>query len=398
MRNLWRVRRRTWLTSGGVAFAVFIMVFAWSMQVGSFTVMIDNATSLLTGHLQVKQASYVDDPSVRNTLGGARRLLEVLDAIPGVRAAAPRAVAYALVSGDDRSFGAQVMGVDPDRERRLSDIPDRIAAGRYLSGPSDAVVGVLLARNLAVGVGDELVILGSTKEGGVAALAVTVAGLVETAIDDLDRTLLQVDLGTFQDAFGLEDEVHLVAVNVAGIDAADTMARRVEERLPPGIVVETWSELMPELEQMVSVKQAGQRVFFAILALLMAFSVFNTFAMTVYERTRELGMLLAVGMRPGRIIVMLQLEATLMCLLGIGIGALVSVALIGTLGRTGIPLGDVGEVLRQYHMPERIYPTLATGTLVIAPLLMFVAVQVAALIPTLRIRRLRPVDALRVAA
>ncbi|TDJ39290.1 MAG: ABC transporter permease [Gammaproteobacteria bacterium] len=397
-RNLWRSRRRTWLTAGGVGFSIFIMVFAWSMQVGTFSLMIDNATSLISGHLQIQHRSFADDPGLRNTVRDASSLLAELELHPEIEAVALRAQAFALVSGDERTFGAQVMGVDPIRERRLSSLPDRIVSGRYLATGREAIIGATLAVNLAVGVGDEVVVLGSGKDGGIAAMAIEIVGVFDSGIIDLDRSLLQVELRAFQEAFDLTDEGHVLALRLTDFERTDALKVALQQRLGEGLSVRSWSELMPELEQMVGLKQAGTEIFFVLLALLVTFSVFNTFAMTVFERSREFGMLLAVGMRPGQIMLQLQLEAALMCLLGVALGVGMSVLVVSLMARTGIPLGDVGELLRQYHMPDRLYPSLAHGVLVAAPVLMFVSIQLAAAIPTLRVRHMQPATELRAAA
>jgi ABC-type lipoprotein release transport system permease subunit len=381
-----------------VGFSIFIMVFAWSMQVGTFSLMIENATSLISGHLQIQHSTFVDDPGLRYTVGNASSLLAELEVHPEIEAAALRAQAFALVSGDERTFGAQVMGIDPIRERGLSNLPDRIVSGRYLATGREAIVGAALAVNLGVVVGDEVVVLGSGKDGGIAAMAAEIVGIFDSGIVDLDRSLLQVELGAFQEAFDLKDEGHVLALRLTNLERSDAVKVELQRWLGEGVSVRSWSELMPELEQMVGLKQAGTEIFFVLLALLVTFSVFNTFAMTVFERRREFGMLLAVGMRPGRIMVQLQLEAALMCLLGIALGVGVSVLVVSLIARAGIPLGDVGELLRQYHMPDRLYPSLAHGVLVAAPVLMFVSMQLAAAIPTLRVRHMQPAAELRAAA
>jgi ABC-type lipoprotein release transport system permease subunit len=394
-RNLWRSRRRTWLTAGGVGFSIFIMVFAWSMQVGTFSLMIDNATSLMSGHLQIQQRAFVDDPGLRHTVADAGALLAELELNPEISAVTLRAVAFALVSGEERSFGAQVMGVDPIRERTVSNLSDRIISGRYLATGQEAIIGGALAVNLGVGVGDEVVVLGSGKEGGIAVMVTTIVGVFDSGIVDLDRSLLQVELGAFQEAFGLADEGHILALRLTDLERSDALKIALEQHLGDGLSVRSWSELMPELEQMVGLKQAGTKIFFVLLALLVIFSVFNTFAMTVFERTREFSMLLAVGMRPGQIMLQLQLEAALMCLLGVMLGVGLSVLVVSLTARAGIPLGDLGELLRAYHMPDRLTPSLSHGVLVAAPLLMFVSMQLAAVIPTLRVRHMQPAAELR---
>lgn len=393
-RNLWRSRRRTWLTASGVGFSVFIMVFAWSAQVGTFDMMMKNATALMTGHLQINHPQLVDDPALRHTVVRASDLAAEIERLPEVLGVSIRGTAFGLISADDRSFGGQIMGVDPDDEVRMSTLSERIADGRYLQGGGEAVLGSVLARNLGLAVGGEVVVLGTSKEGGVAALAAEVVGIFETGIVELDRTLMQVALADFQEAFGLGDEGHIVVVKLTDLDLADAVKGKLD--LGDELMVRTWSELLPELQQMVDMKKAGQMVFFLLLGIMVTFSTFNTFAMTVFERTREFGMLLAVGMRPRGIIAMLQLEAGMMCLLGITLGLGLSVTLVLYLAEVGIPLGDqLGEMMRQYQIPDRFYPALSAGGLIPAPLLMLIALQLAALIPAMRVRHMNPAEAMR---
>ena len=396
-RNLGRSRRRTWLTASGVAFSVFIMVFAWSAQVGTFRMMMENATGLLAGHLQINHPQLIDDAALRHTVVRAGDLAAEIEQLPEVVGVSVRGMAFGLISADDRSFGGQVMGVDPDTERELSTLSQRIAVGRYLEGTGEAVLGEALARNLGVDIRGEVVVLGTTRDGGFAALAANVVGVLKTDIVELDRSLMQVPLGDFQEAFGLGDEGHVLVVKLTDLDLADAVKAKLD--LGEDLMARTWVELLPELQQMVDMKKAGQAVFFVLLGIMVTFSTFNTFAMTVFERTREFGMMLAVGMRPKGIIVMLQVEAGLMCLLGIAIGLAVSMVLVVYLGEVGIPLGDqMGDLMRQYQIPERFYPALTSSGLVPAPVLMFIALQLAALIPAMRVRHMNPAEAMRAEA
>ncbi|HTO57241.1 MAG TPA: FtsX-like permease family protein, partial [Pseudomonadales bacterium] len=284
----------------------------------------------------------------------------------------------------------------------ISSLPDMVTEGRWLSEPTDAVLGSLMAHNLGAKVGDEVVVLGSGLDGGVAALSLKVAGIVETGTAELDRALIDVPLATFQDAFGLGDGAHLIVARVDDFTNADAVVPGIERAvapIAPDLAVLSWRKLLPELVQTVELKGVTSGVMFALIAFLVTFSVFNTFMMTVFERTREFGMLLAIGMRGGGIVGMLQIEAAWLALLGAGLGVVLATLLIGWLGRTGIPLGEVaGEMLRRYHMPDRVYPNIDAAALYGVLLLMLCATQLAALIPSLRVRALTPVAALRVGA
>jgi putative ABC transport system permease protein len=392
-RNLWRNRRRTALTSGGVAFAVFLVVVARSATVGTFDVMIDNMTSLMTGHAQLQQRDFHDDPSLRHSVLDATTIAREVAARPDVAAVAQRAQAYALVSVGEKSFAAQVMGVDPAAERKLSALPRAISSGRYLENPDDVVLGAALARNLGAGVGDELVVLGTARDGSIAALAGNVVGIITSGISDLDRSLLEVPLPTFQQAFGLGDEASMIVVRMHRLGDVATL---VATPTPDDTVWLSWQALLPDVQQMIELKWAGQFVLFALVTLLVAFSVFNSFAMTVYERTREFGMLLAVGMRPARILGMLELEACWLAVLGVVFGGTIGTLLVVALGGVGIPLGrNLGAVYETLNLPERIYPTLSLTALGGVAAVLLLAVPLAGLVPALRILKLTPIEALR---
>ena len=394
-RNLWRNRRRTWLSAGGIAFAVWMLVLSLSMQDGSFEAMIDNGSRLLLGHVQIQHPDYQQDPRIEYTLSLTADQHSALAANPAVRTLAPRLQAFALVSSGERSFGALVHGVDPAIETRWSSLPSMVSTGRYLAGPGEAVIGSILARNIGVTPGDELVLLGTAAEGGVAAAVAEVVGVFETGQSELDRGIVQLTINDFRTGWELADhDVHawlLMADSVADSELlADELAGQV-----PGVVLD-WRELMPEAEQSIEMKAIGAYFFFALIACIVTFSVVNTFMMSVFERTREFGMLLALGMKPRSVILQLQLEALWLSLIGIMVGLLVALVFITPLMIWGVGLPDnAEEMLRRFNMPDRMYPVFSTTAAWVSALIMLAGTQIAALIPGLRIRRLRPVEALR---
>lgn len=393
-RNLWRNRRRTWLTAGGIGFAVWLLVLAVSMQDGSFEVMVDNTARLFTGHVQVQHPGYRDDPRVDYVLHDAGALAQEASRLAHVTAVLPRTSAFALASVGERSFGAQVMGVDPARESAASSLPGMAAAGRYLEGPGEAFLGEVLARNLGVAVGDEVVFLGTALEGGVAAAAAEVVGTFATGQPELDRSLAEIPIGDFRGAWNLDrDAVHSLVIL---LDRSTSSAAVADALAGPGRSSLGWRELMPELEQTVEIKRISARLFFALVAVIVGFSVVNTFMMTVFERTPEFGMLLALGMRHGAIFRQLCLEAWWLAALGVGLGLAASFVMVSVLSATGVPMpADAAEVLARYNLPDRMYPAFSGWSAVWAAVIMVAGVQLAVLVPALRVRRLRPVEALR---
>ena len=394
-RNLWRNRRRTLFTAGSIAFACLLLMFSRSLQLGSYRGMIDAATDLVSGHAQVQHEKFLDDPRLRYRVDSARGLAAELAGIPGVAQVAPRAQAFALLSVDERGFGAQVMGVSPGAERAMSSLPGSLVEGRYLEGGDEAFIGSTLARNLGAGLGDELVILGSGPEGGVAALAVTIVGIYQTGQVELDRALVQVPLDVFQAGFYLEDQVHQLALKFDDLEGLDRVATLVRERLPAGLAFRSWQELMPDVVQAIALDRASARMFYAILALVVLFSIVNTFIMTVFERTREFGMLLAIGMRPWRVIGMLQLEALWIAILGGLAGLLLAVPVLAWLSQVGIPMAGAEDLMGGFAFPSHLRGEISLREMAIVPMVFILGCQFSALLPGLRLRNLDPVEALR---
>ena len=218
---------------------------------------------------------------------------------------AARATAFALASSEDRSYGIAVFGVEPQFEPAVSSIPGLVRDGRYLDGDDAAeiVVGKVLARNLRIGVGDELTLLGSGKDGSFAAVVAEVVGIFDSGVADLDRTIAEMPLRLFQDVFYMDGSGHQVVVNAPGLGQVAELKRRVAGLLPENrdLVVQDWDALLPGLKQAIQADISSAVFMYAVLVILVAFSVLNTQLMSVLERTHEFGIVLALGLKPGRL-------------------------------------------------------------------------------------------------
>ncbi len=394
-RNLWRNGRRTWLTAGGIAFSVFLCVAFMSFQLGSYDGMIDTATGMMSGHMQVQHEDYLDDPKVANRIVAGSDLLRELEDSPDIVAAAARVEGFALVSVGERSFGGLVMGVDPVREPKVSALSGQIVEGEYLPRADSAYVGKALGTNLGLKIGDEIFVLGSALEGGVAAAVFNVDGFFDTGQVELDRSILQVPLSAVQSAFGLGDSVHRIVLMGKNANDATAIAQGLAPTLPEEVRVLDWDKLLPELRQMIQMDAVTSVIVYVLLLAIVTLSVANSFTMTVFERTREFGMLVAIGMKPGGIVAMIVIEALCMWVVGTAIGAAVSYALMIGLGAVGVPIAGLEDMAGQFMMPERIHPEVSFLTLGTAPVVLLAGTLVAGLIPALRVRRLKPVEALR---
>ena len=395
-RNLWRNRRRTWLMACGIGFAGWMLIFSQSLQDGTFDLMIDNSARMMAGHLQVQHPEYQDNPRLEHVVRDAPRMRSRIALLPGVAHASLRGQSTALVSSGERSFAAQVVGVEAGRETGWSTIPAAVRDGRYLAGSGEAAIGSVLARNLGVSVGEDIVLLGTGKEGGVAASVAEIVGVFASGVVGVDRSLVQIPLADFQEAWGLApDEAHNLVVIADRVRGSVRLADEVAGIFPDWKTLD-WKELMPDVEQFVQLKAVGTWLLFLVIAVIVTFSVVNAFMMTIFERTPEFGMLKAIGMRPRHILFGLQIEAVWLWALGMAVAIGASLAMIVPMAAVGMPLPlDADELLANMHMPDRMHPRFSREAAWVAGITLFVGTQLALLVPAARLWRLRCVAALR---
>jgi len=400
-RNLWRHPRRTWLTVGAMVFANIILVFLVSLQLGMYGMMINNTLRTQTGHLQVQAPGYKDDQKIRQVVPDVIDLAAELRSGLGTDEVAARGSAFALASSADRTYGLRIMGVEPAFESRVSSLPGLINEGQFLSdmAAGEIVIGRLLARNLRVEVGDELTLLGTGLDGSFAAAAVPVVGIFDSGMPDVDRGFAEVPLGFFQETFAMGAAGHAVVIMAPGLLQVGTVQSRAAALLPGGadLVIHDWDALLPGLKQAIQADLASAWFMYAVLIVLVAFSVLNTQLMSVLERTKEFGIVMSLGVTPGRLGRMVMLESALMGALGMLLGVLLGGALVLWLNQHGFSYPGLEEMAGKFNLPGRIYPQVSAIGLLLGPLLVLVSSVAASLYPAMRLHWLEPVAAMRAA-
>lgn len=406
-RNLWRHSRRTWLTVGAMIFCNALLVFLVSTQQGSYQSMIENSLELFTGQLQVQQKDYLDEPKARNSIPGATKLAQRLrDSLGANTEYAPltvatRASAFALASSEMRSFGLLISGVEPDREKGVSTLPGQIKEGRYLEdiNAAEIVIGKVLARNLKVTVGDEITLLGSGRDGSFAAGFATVAGIFSSGVTDIDRNMAQMPLAYFQSVFSMGDHAHSIVISSEQLSDAKDLHKQTAAFLKqqPDLAARDWDSLLPGLNQAILSDMVSAAFIYLILAILVAFSVLNTQLMSVLERTREFGILTSLGVRPSQLGGLIMLETLFMAIIGLVLGIAIGAIFSIWLSNVGMAFEGMDEMASKFNMSPRIYPTVTLLSITIGPVVVFIGCMLASIYPALRLFKLEPVEAMRLA-
>ena len=398
-RNLWRHGRRTWLTVGAMIFSNTLLVFSISLQFGSYDMMIDNSLQAFSGHLQLQHPRYLDEPKMRYTLpdvsGSAQRLRDAL----GIDSISARATGFALASSDERSYGLQIFGVDAAHEPLVSTLPGLVKQGRYLKpgATAEIVIGAVLARNLKVEPGDELSFIGSGFDDSFAAGVVRVVGIFESGIPDLDRSMAQVNLGYFQDSFAMQQRGHSIVIRAPHIDAVDQLQTQISALIgdQANLALRHWDDLQPGLKQAIQADMTSAWFMYIVLIVLVAFSVLNTQLMSVLERTREFGTMMALGLKPSRLAALVMLETGMMTGLGLLLGITLGWLITWYLGVVGFSYPGMSEMAVKFNLPDRMYPAISLISLTLGPGIVAFGSLLAAIYPALRLRLLLPVEAMR---
>ena len=398
-RNLWRHSRRTWLTIGAMVFSNVLLVFMISLQFGMYGLMIDNTLKVFSGHMQVQAPGYKDDQKMRQVVHDVQPLAARLRSELDSDTIAARGWAFGLASSAERSYGIGIYGVEPEFEPRVSNIPGLIDEGRYLddNNAMEIVIGTMLARNLRIGIGDELTLLGSGVDGSFAAAVVNVVGIFGSGVKEIDRNIAQMPLGAFQDIFYMNGAGHQVVVLAPDLDQAELLQGRIETALSDNgdLVVHGWDELQPGLKQAIQADMSSAFFMYGILVILVAFSVLNTQLMSVLERTHEFGIVMSLGLKPGRLGRLVMLETAMMGFIGMLLGALAGALFTTWFTVNGFSYPGMEEMVANFNLPGRVYPRATLVSMFAGPLVVFLFTLAAAVYPALRLHRLHPVEAMR---
>lgn len=395
-RNIWRQRRRTVFGLVAVAVTTVVVVFLPSLQAGSYSSMVNAYLGLLDGYAQIQTPRYLHTPAMRESFEIPASLRETLQDLPADVGTSERGIAYVLLSSQARSLGAQVVGVAPPTERRVSTIPSVLVSGVYLQNDDQIVLGEILARNLRVTRGDAVTLLGVGRDGSLAADILTVAGIFRSGIPEIDRQLAEITLERFDDSFAMNDFRHAVVIGGSGSPTDRRAIESVQQAVAAqGLALRDWTELQPGLYAAIKLDVIATTLLYVVLVSVVVLSLLNTILMSVLERTREFGTLMALGVRPGLLTRIVWTETGMTAVLGVSIGLLCAALLTTWLSRTGIDFQSVQAVFERYGMSSTIYPELTPLTLLAGPAAIAAALVLAGFLPAFRIRKLNVLSAMR---
>ena len=406
-RNLWRNRRRTFVTLATITASTTTLVLFQGLMVGMLNGNVRNLTDLYLGEVQVHHAEYRERPSMYRSIEDALAILSWADNNGVV--ASPRAYGSALVGHAKKSAGANVWGLDPERERGGFELAKNVEHGRFLE-PGDlegVVIGQKLANTLGVGLADELIVVVGAADGSIGNVLWTVRGILKSMGEQIDRSAVMVSTAAFEDLFVSSGRIHEIALTTvatdlrgaagAGFTDAHDLEAALAEVVSEADEVATWQILVPTMAEMVAMSGQYNYLFGVIFFLAAGLGILNSMLMAAYERIPEMGLMKALGTSPFRVFAEMTTEVSILALLGASAGMLIGGA--GTLYLQSVGL-DTSSFLGQMDVSGVVWDPVwrsdfSWGRVLGATFSMVPVAIISALYPAIIAARVQPVVALR---
>ena len=395
-RNVFRQRRRTILTALTICGGFTLAALSIGLSDGTYAEVIDLFTRNRLGHIQIHAAGYLDKPSLYKNIPDFTAVGSRIQNLAEVEAWAPRLYSAGLVSVRDKSAGVQIIGIDPEREMRATRFDKKIFRGNIFlqNALPEAIMGKGLAKVLHAEVGDEVVIVSQAADGSIADALYHLAGIVDSGDDLSDRMAFYLPLAEAQSLLVLPDRAHEIIVIVNDLGHVKQATQQIRMALgDSSLAVAPWQEFARSFYEAMELDQQGNWISIFIILLIVAIGVLNTVLMSVLERTREYGVLKAVGTQPAQIFKLVIFEVNFITLASVLAGAALSLLLNLVLSQHGIALPQAFTFAGVEF--KEIYSEVNLRSLLIPGLTVILAANVVSLFPSFKAAHTEPARAMR---
>ncbi len=394
-RNIWRNKRRSIIVLVSVVVGLIAIVLEDGLSNGMMRQMLFNQINLDISHLQIHKAGFDRNKIVKNFIPDYKNVEMILKSNPEIKAYSKRVFANGILSSANNSSGVIIYGIDPEEEAKVSIIKNSIVNGKYLTtSKREIIIGKKLAEKLRVDVGDKVVAMSNTLKGDIGSDAFRIVGIFQTSSSEFDKFAVYILANAEQEMLGIGDNYHQFAIITKDYKQVTTLKNNIELKLGKNYEVFSYRDMLPMLIYQMEIYKESMMILNIIIGLALIFGIINTMLMSVFERIREFGVLMAIGMKNSRLYLMILFEAFILGLFGTIAGLACGLLIDIPLAHSGINLSVFASGLESFGIGAVIYPVLSIGNLINAALFMpFVAV-LGALYPAYKAIKLEPIYAI----
>jgi len=396
--NVWRQRRRTLIIVVAIALVLMMMMFYDGLVIGFNQAIYGNAIKVLGGNIQVRAEGYreVADQYPLLPLADDQAVVKAALADPKVLSATRRIITGGLISSIEGAFAVSITGIEPEAEYPVNLAAQNVIAGNYLT-PEDGdviFIGKGLADATGVEVGDRVTLTGRATHEQMRRRTMTVGGIYDLGMSEIEKRTVYISLYEAQEVYGLNGQSTEVAIVLKQLGQEAPVVEGLKASLS-GYDIASWEVNFPELQNALGTKGGVMNIFSVVIMLIAGLGILNMLLMAVYERTREIGILGALGLRPGHISLLFILEGTMVGLVGVAAGIAMGLLLNGILMQVGIDYTGFSNMTTYTALiTERVYPTWGLDKLLQRAATVAISSALAALIPAREASRSEPAEAL----
>jgi ABC-type lipoprotein release transport system permease subunit len=380
-----------------IAFGISFFIWLWAWNDGFKAMLVNNTTGYYIGHLQIAAVGFRPEYNPQFSISEPGKVEEVLKNNHRISAFSSRIETPSFISSATKSMGILLIAIDPSAESKVTLFPQKVTTGEYLRKEDDQaiILGKKLAENLRVEAGDKIVITISAVDGSLAQAAFRVKGVMDTGIRNLDGSLACITLSSGQRMLSLSNGVTTFVIKLKDQSQSEKVEMELKQKLSSvRYDVESWQEIMPILIYITGFYSFIMLIMLEVAFAVMAIGIANTIILSVIERTRELGVMMALGTNFPRLAMIIVLESILLGILGILLGNGLGLILVLITQRTGIDL----TLFNIKDMPGAmsiVYPVIVVEHQIFVSVLVLVFTVLFSVFPLLRVCRLKPAEAIR---
>ncbi len=395
-RNVWRNKMRSAILVGAIAFGIWAGVLTTGLMVGMAEQMVHNAIKTQLSHIQIHVPTFRLHKEISKVIPNGKQVVEILKGDENITNVSGRIVVAGMASSSTAGNGVTITGINPVDEGKVSDIHNSIVDGTYFNSNkrNPIVIGIKLAKKLDVRLNQKIVLTVQGMDGTIASGAFRIVGLFKTVSSEIDKQMILAQDSDVERVFGVTGQIHEIAIITDNVDGISDIEKRLQNNYPD-LDVESWEQLSPDLAMMAGMTETQMGYFMAIIMIALIFGITNTMLMGVFERMRELGIVMALGMKHGKIFLMIMLETIYLAIIGGLVGVIISALTIQIIGQTGLDMTIFSDALAVYGISEKLYPIVYLKHYISILSMVAVTAFLAAIYPGIKAIRLKPVEAIR---
>jgi ABC-type lipoprotein release transport system permease subunit len=395
-KNIWRNKKRSLIILTAIALGLWAGLFSVAISIGVWEATINTTIDRNLSHIQIHTKEFKDESLISNYIPDGKSIIDEIRTDNRVQEVSGRVLIEGMVSSTTSSGGVNIIGINPERESEVTTIPTYIKEGSFFESKkrNPIVVGHKLADKLGLKLGSKIVLTFQNVDTTLTYAAFRIAGIFKTESSIFDQTNLFVKKSDIYPIMESKPIISEIAIRLNSSDDLDSVYSKINQS-NPALIIETWKQLAPELEFTYEMLILELEIFLGIILAALLFGITNTMLMSVMDRVREFGVLMAVGMKRIRVFMLIIIETFVLSIFGGLIGMALGAITIWHLSDKGIDLSIFAEGLNAWGMPTQMYPVLPIYFYFLLVVMIVATALIAAIYPSIKTIKLRPAEAIR---